>query len=117
MICFIVEGDSDKERVKAVYPDEHYIVLNGVKFQEKEIDEINQALTFCQHVCIFTDPDKAGDNVEKRIRMVFPGLPRIKMDPEKAKCKKRKGYKYGVEYCSNQYIKKVVEETLTVEKK
>jgi ribonuclease M5 len=38
----------------------------------------------------------------------YPEIKRIPIDPKKARNVRERRYKYGVEYCSNQYLKETL---------
>lgn len=108
MIGFIVEGKSDVNKIKMVLDENiYFVVLNGIHFKEEEINKIKLANQVCDKVYILTDPDEAGNKVAKLISNTFPHLERIMIDPNKSKVLKKRGYKYGVEYCSNKYLKSI----------
>lgn len=108
MIGLIVEGKSDVAKINMVLNNEAlFVVLNGINFREEQINQIKKAIKTCEAVYIMTDPDEAGDRVANIISDFFPNLERIKIDPDKAKVLKKRGYKYGVEYCSNRYLKAI----------
>ncbi|WP_456363408.1 toprim domain-containing protein [Priestia aryabhattai] len=108
MIGFIVEGKSDVKKLKMVLKrNVHFVVLNGINFREEQINQISKAIDNCENVYVLTDPDEAGDKVANLITKVFPKLERLEVDPNEAKVLKKRGYKYGVEYCSNKYLKEL----------
>lgn len=110
MIGLIVEGKSDKSKICMVLKEDvHFVILNGINFRDEQIQQIEEALKICEKVFILTDPDEAGDRVARVILDRFPQLERIFVDPNKAKVLKKRGYKYGVEYCSNRYLKSLLE--------
>lgn len=110
MIGFIVEGKSDVKKIEMVLKNKsvYYVVLNGINFKEEQIKQIKKAVNVCQEVFILTDPDEAGNKVAKLISKTFPEINRIEVDPNQAKVLKKRGFKYGVEYCSNNYLKSVL---------
>ncbi|MGF7534878.1 toprim domain-containing protein [Bacillus mexicanus] len=110
MIGFIVEGKSDVEKLEMVLKERcvYYVVLNGINFKENQIKQIKKAVNICEKVYILTDPDDAGNKVAKLISKTFPEINRIEVDPNQAKVLKKRGYKYGVEYCSNNYLKSLL---------
>jgi len=106
MYALIVEGKNDIKKLKMVLHDNvHYIELNGINFSYEKRDEIEAAISTYEDVFIMTDPDEAGDKVAKRIQDVFPELQRIEVNPHEAKVLKKRGYRYGVEYCNNDYLR------------
>ncbi|MGN5651136.1 toprim domain-containing protein [Bacillus sp. Brlt_9] len=105
MLGFIVEGRNDVKKLKMVLKEKTYfVVLNGINYKQEQITDIEFALNTCEKVYILTDPDDAGDKIAKVISSSFPSLERIIIDPDEAKVLKKRGYKYGVEYCSNKYL-------------
>ena len=112
MLALIVEGKSDVQKLNMVLkPSVRYIILNGINFKAEQVLEIKEALASGHKVYIMTDPDEAGDRAAHNISGFFPNLDRIKIDPNQAKIlkmnEKRGNYKYGVEFCSNAYLKSV----------
>jgi ribonuclease M5 len=108
MTGYIVEGKSDCEKVMNVVPDAHFVILNGVSFRQKERRAIEEAITICQEVFILTDPDEAGDKIAKKIMDTYPGIKRIRIDPSRAKNSRESRCRYGVEYCSDQYLRETL---------
>lgn len=109
MIGFIVEGKSDVKKIQmAIKQNVHFVILNGINFRQQEREHISNALKLCDKVFVLTDPDEAGDQVANRILHVFSEIQRIYIDPEEARVLKKRGYKYGVEYCSNRYLQEVL---------
>ncbi|MED2737770.1 toprim domain-containing protein [Bacillus toyonensis] len=105
MLGFIVEGINDVKKLKMVLQkNTYFVVLNGINYKQEQINEIIFAINTCEKVFILTDPDEAGDKIAKAISTSFPTLERIVIDPDEAKVLKKRGYKYGVEYCSNKYL-------------
>jgi ribonuclease M5 len=113
MLCLIVEGKNDVKKIKEVFNDGiEFIMLDGVNFSIAKSNEIQTLLENNKMVFIMTDPDKAGDSVATLIQRKFPTIKRISVLPEKARILKSKGYKYGVEYCSRNYIHSLLFEYL-----
>lgn len=115
MLTLIVEGKSDVTKLNMVLkPSVRYITLNGINFKEEQALEIKKALAIGHKVYIMTDPDEAGNRVAHYISGFFPFIDRIKIDPKQARIMQRKEkkstYKYGVEFCSNAYLRSVFEE-------
>lgn len=112
MLTLIVEGKSDVEKLNMVLkPSIQYIILNGINFKEEQVQKIKEVLASGHKVYIMTDPDEAGNRVAQYICQFFPDLGRIDIDPNRAKILQRKwkhkNYKYGVEFCSNSYLRSV----------
>ncbi|PGK52099.1 hypothetical protein CN918_30370 [Priestia megaterium] len=106
MIALIVEGINDIKKISMVLKNNvRYIQLHGINFSFQKKEEIQEAIETCDHVYILTDPDKAGDKVALQIQESFPQLERILVNPDEAKVLKKRGYRYGVEYCNNEYLR------------
>jgi ribonuclease M5 len=109
MIGLIVEGKSDVKKIRMAIKEELlFVILNGVHFRQAERLKIKKALSECEKVFLLTDPDVSGDQVAEKIQHSFPEINRISIDPKKARVLKKRGYKYGVEYCSNRYLQNVL---------
>lgn len=108
MTGYIVEGKSDQLRVQSVHPHAHFVILNGISFRHKERRAIEEALILCDEVYVLTDPDEPGDKIALKIMETYPEIKRIHIDPKKARNVRESRYKYGVEYCSNQYLKETL---------
>ncbi|QIW88762.1 putative primase [Bacillus phage P59] len=110
---FIVEGWSDDKQLKGALGTVSTIVTNGTKMNNKIKDAISEAIEAGLQPYTLSDPDPAGDQLAIMISKAFPEIPRIKIDPEKAKYYRGKGrYKYGVEYCSHKYIRELIGEII-----
>jgi len=103
----IVEGWSDHDRVKGAVPEMETIVTNGTRMNNRIREQIRSHILSGDYVCILSDPDTAGDQLASMVQGEFL-LPRISVDPEKAKCYNGKKEKYGIEYCSNQYLRELL---------
>jgi ribonuclease M5 len=108
MTGYIVEGKSDQLRVQSVHPHAHFVILNGISFRHQERRAIEEALILCDDVYVLTDPDEPGDKIASKIMEVYPEIKRIHIDPTKARNVREHRYKYGVEYCSNEYLKQTL---------
>jgi ribonuclease M5 len=108
MVCYIVEGKRDVFKIKQIQPSAFFVVLNGNKLTFKEKCEIKDAIEEFKNVYILTDPDEPGNLIADRIIRVFPTIKRIQIEPNKACMSNSKRIKYGVEYCSNEYLRKVL---------
>jgi ribonuclease M5 len=110
---FIVEGWSDHRQLCSAVGPVLTIVTDGTKMNNKIKDRIKEAIESGQQPYTLSDPDTAGDHLAEMIKKVFPEIPRIEVDPEKAKYYRGKGrYKYGVEYCSHKYIRELIGEII-----
>jgi ribonuclease M5 len=110
MVTFICEGWTDHDAIRRVYenPDQvHTIVLHGTKFNNSIRSQIEEAMQKGK-VYILTDPDSSGDHIARVISDYY-GLSRIEADPLKARFfRTGKGYKYGIEYCSVDYLRELL---------
>lgn len=104
----IVEGWSDHDRVKGAVPEVETIVTNGTRMNNRLREQISKHILSGDYVFILTDPDTAGDQLADMIQNEYPFIPRIRVDPDKAKCYTGKKNKYGIEYCSNQYLRELL---------
>jgi ribonuclease M5 len=106
---FIVEGWSDDKQLQSALGTALTIVTNGTKMNNRIRDAITEAIESGLQPYTLSDPDPAGDQLAMMISKAFPEIPRIKIDPEKAKYYRGGGrYKYGVEYCSYEYIRQLL---------
>jgi len=108
MIGLIIEGANDERKILEVSRDYHLVLTHGTKFSNREIFKIEEALSLCTSVYILTDPDQSGNWLANRIREYFPNIPRIKVDPDKAKIRRPRGDKFGIEYMSHQSLKEIL---------
>ena len=112
MYGFIVEGIKDEERIRGVLTElygEFLIgILKGTRFSKREISMTKLMLNSCEKVFVLSDPDEAGDWIANKLLTKFPELERINVDPDEANCFRWKGWKYGVEYCSDEYLRKIL---------
>ena len=112
MLGFIVEGPNDREVLIQAFPKATIMVLHGTVFSKNVQRKIGNLITRCSGTFLLVDPDEAGQIIGDKIMNAFPKLNRVIVDPEQAKCLVvRRGkvrMKYGVEYCSGQYIKELV---------
>ncbi|AGR47074.1 putative primase/topoisomerase [Bacillus phage Shanette] len=111
MIAVIVEGFSDHDAIRRVYSpkDVQTIVTNGTKFNNRIREQIQEALDMRLPTFILSDPDKAGDDLASMVKSNFSKISRIRVDPDKAKQERMFRVKYGVEYCSDEYLKELLE--------
>jgi ribonuclease M5 len=107
---FIVEGTRDKIQVKralANYGEFGFIVLHGTHFGNAVRRIIDYNLyTKMREVFILTDPDDTGNLIAQRIQEIYP-IKRIMIDRNKAKCLFGDRWRYGVEYCEEEYLREV----------
>lgn len=108
MIGLIIEGANDERKILEVSRDYYLVLTNGTKFSNREIYKIEEALGICSEVYILTDPDPSGDWIAQHIQESFPEIKRIEVDPDKAKVKKWRGDKFGIEYMSHQSLRDIL---------
>lgn len=104
MIGLIIEGANDERKIREVSKDYYLVLTHGTKFSNREIYKIEEALSICDSVHILTDPDTSGDWIAEHIQKFFPDIPRIQVDPNKAKVRKYHGDKFGIEYMSHKSL-------------
>jgi ribonuclease M5 len=106
---FIIEGWSDHDQICGAVGTVLTIVTNGTKMNNRIKEQISEAIESGLQPYTLSDPDPAGDILADMVKREFPEIPRIKVDPERAKYYRGKGkYKYGVEYCSHDYIRELL---------
>jgi 5S rRNA maturation endonuclease (ribonuclease M5) len=113
LVTLIVEGFSDVSQIEGALGRDlvSFIVTDGSKYNSRIESEIEEAIGRGDDVYVMSDPDEMGDFVFNTIRKYYP-LERIEVDPNRAKCLQRRGYKYGVEYCSYSYIRELLSKYL-----
>jgi ribonuclease M5 len=105
---FIIEGWSDDDKLRKVYPDIKTIVTNGTKFNRRVKNKINEHQAKGNTVYILSDPDYAGDQLAEMIWRGYPELRRIRVDPMMATCLRGTKLKYGVEFLGYSYIRELL---------
>lgn len=110
MSVFIVEGWSDDEQLRKVFPEIKTIVTNGTKFNNRIRDIINTHLENGEEIYVLSDPDAAGEQLYSMIKLNYPTIPRIPVDPEQASYIRGVKKKYGVEHCSYGYLRRLLYE-------
>lgn len=88
----VVEGKNDAEIVKRVFPQADVLITHGWGLTTAQVE----ALTKAHHrrgVIVFTDPDRAGEMIRRRLSTLLPGC-RHAFIP---RCKATKDGKIGVE--------------------
>jgi ribonuclease M5 len=108
MTGYIVEGKSDQLKVQCVDPQAYFVILNGISFRQKERKAIEEAIRICDEVYVLTDPDEPCEKIARKITEAYPVIKRIPLDPMRARNVREKRCRYGVEYCSNQYLKETL---------
>jgi ribonuclease M5 len=110
MIAVIIEGWSDHNAIRRVYSpkDVQTIVTNGTKMNNRISEQIQEALDMGLPTFILSDPDKAGDDLASMVKSNF-NISRLTVDPDKAKQERMFRTKYGIEYCTDEYLKELLE--------
>jgi ribonuclease M5 len=110
MIAVIIEGWSDHNAIRRVYSpkDVQTIVTNGTKMNNRISEQIQEALDMGLPTFILSDPDKAGDDLASMVKSNF-NISRLTVDPAKAKQERMFRTKYGIEYCTDEYLKELLE--------
>ena len=111
-VVLIVEGWSDHDQLQLAYPGIETIVIYGTRVVPA-LCTIRNAIMDKKRVFIMTDPDKTGDWSAKAIQKAFPKLVRVEIDPGQSRSLGNKGWHYGVEYCSVEYLRYVLDPILS----
>lgn len=59
---------------------------------------------------LLVDPDEAGEQLANMVHTVFPHLKQVFLNREECLCYRNQKLKVGVEHCSNEYLKSVLQE-------
>jgi ribonuclease M5 len=107
---FIIEGWSDHDKLQNALGEGIFtIVTNGTKINNRIRETIETSIELGLTPYILSDPDIAGEHLAQMINKEYPYISRILVNPEKAKYYKGKGkYKYGIEYCSHNYLRELL---------
>lgn len=108
MLGFIVEGFNDEDKLRLLLPKAHIVVTKGERLNNRVRIDINEALSTCDKVYLFTDPDEAGEKLAKMILKEYPELQQIHLDPDKCKCYRNHRWKTGLEHCELSYLESVL---------
>lgn len=138
MLCLIVEGFSDDKQIREALTRTHthelspteqwevgltrtrndkvairdsrlrIIVTHGTKFGRSTRISVQKALDEGYKVYTLSDPDVSGRHLHEMVTRVFPNIQRIHVDKKKARYKTIKRWKYGVEYCSYDYLRELL---------
>ncbi len=100
----IVEGRKDKDLLLLAYPDANVIYTDGTRFNKNTISKVQHLIETNHYSLVLTDPDDTGDIIAHKLRERFPQLRRIEVDPIQARLLTHKGYKFGIEYCTLEYL-------------
>lgn len=107
-VVLIVEGHKDAYQVEGALGDRvETLVTEGTRVNNKLKDYILFYIEKGYEPYILSDPDPAGDWLSDTLREYFE-LERIVLNPEKCKYFTGKKYRYGVEYCSYQYLRELL---------
>lgn len=70
-LCFIVEGKSDKEKVKPIVPNDAIILCTNGTISEDDLLELVEPYEMYELFTLF-DADKNGEKLRKLMRKVYP---------------------------------------------
>jgi ribonuclease M5 len=105
---FIVEGWSDVDVLRQAYPFIETIVTNGTRMNNRVRSDINNHMRLGFTPYVLSDPDQAGDQLFGMVKKEYPHIERIHVDKEQAKKRMSTRWKYGIEYCSPNYLKVIL---------
>jgi ribonuclease M5 len=100
----VVEGRKDKDLLMQVYPNANILYLNGTKFNKSSMNKVQNLINVSNLVLILSDPDESGNVIAHKLTGKFPQLQRVEVDPTQARLMTHRGFKYGIEYCSREYL-------------
>lgn len=108
-LVLIVEGTSDVDKIRAALPDANieFVITEGTKYNNRIMNDIASHMDKQNNIFILSDPDSAGDQLARMIQKNHR-IPRILVDEDEASYYTKKGYKYGIEYCSHRYIRQLI---------
>ncbi len=98
----IVEGKSDTNRLREIYPNIQTFETSGLGIDEKKIRQIKM-LSKEHKMIVFTDPDGPGEIIRKIINEQVGGLYQAYLPNDKALSKNKK--KIGIEHGLTEDIK------------
>lgn len=101
-ILLIVEGKSDTNKLKTIYPNIETFETNGLGLDEEKIRfllGVKEKYT----LVVFTDPDAPGEIIRKKLIDRIPNLSHVYLPNNKALSFKKK--EIGVEHASSSDIK------------
>ena len=77
-LCFIVEGKSDKEKIKPLVPIDAIILCTNGTISEDDLLELVEPYDMYELITLF-DADKNGEKLRKLIRKVYPEATQIEI--------------------------------------
>lgn len=105
----IVEGKEDVSYLSS-FIDAHFFITNGYDLSKEKIDFLNQA-SKVNTLIIFTDPDKAGEEIRKKISELVCNVKHARSEDNR-----RKGYKkHGVAELTKEEVIKALSPFITNE--
>jgi len=107
--AIIVEGNHDKSKVLAVYPDAYIIITNGSEISDSTLKLILET-SKTRQIILLLDPDGPGEKIRKTVESVVPNVKHAFI--KKDKCISRNKKKVGIEHASYKDIKEALENLL-----
>ncbi len=101
-ILLIVEGKSDTNKLKSLYPNVETFETNGLGLNEEKILFL-LSIKDDYHLVVFTDPDTPGEIIRKKLIDRVPNLSHIYLPNNKALSLKKN--EIGVEHASGEDIR------------
>lgn len=113
MLGAIVEGKSDELKLLKALPDQvKCYFMDGTRYGSRLKAIVNRATSECGSVVAIPDPDAEGDKWRAVFQREYPDIPVIVVDPARAHVQQWRGHrvriKYGVEFCSEEYIREIL---------
>ena len=96
----VVEGVKDAQAVKRAFPEADVFITHGWGLSQKDIELLQEA-NRRRGVIIFTDPDRAGETIRRRLNALLPGCRHAFIPRSKAY---KKG-KVGVEAAASEDVR------------
>ena len=98
----VVEGKEDASYLSS-FIEAEYITTDGYNIPKEEIDYINHAYKF-KEILVLVDPDKAGRDIEEKLKKVIVKATYLNVDITKC----IRGKKTGVAECDQEEIIKIL---------
>ena len=107
--AIVVEGNHDKSKVLAVYPDAFIIITNGSEINDSTLKLILET-SKTRDIILLLDPDGPGEKIRKTVEHIVPNVKHAFI--KKDKCISRNKKKVGIEHASHKDIKDALENLL-----
>lgn len=107
--AIIVEGNHDKSKVLAVYPEAFVIITNGSEVSIETLNLIKET-SKTKDIVLLLDPDGPGEKIRKAVEDIVPNAKHAFI--KKDKCISRNKKKVGIEHASHADIKEALDNLL-----